>query len=61
MKMKAAPIELYKYYNETDPNNIKFQLKNYNLDDQTAKALALTIPFMHEITEIELSNNKVHD
>ena len=59
--MKAAPIDLSKYYNETDPDNIKFQLKNYVLDDQTAKALALTIPYMHEIKEIDLSNNKVHD
>ena len=59
--MKAAPIDLSKYYNETDPDNIKFQIKNYNLDDQTAKALALTIPFMLEAKEIELSNNKIHD
>ena len=59
--MKAAPIDLSKYYNETDPDNIKFQIKNYNLDDQTAKALALTIPFILEVKEIDLSNNKIHD
>jgi|688.fasta_scaffold338702_3 hypothetical protein len=44
-----------------DNNRIKFSMKNYTLDDNTAKALCMTLPFMIEVQELELLNNMLND
>ena len=58
--MKAAPIKLTDFINSSDPKNVKLSIKNYQLDQPTAKALACTIPFMTRIHELELHNNQLH-
>ena len=56
-ELKAAPIILTQFYNYDDPKNTKLSFRNYQLDDQTVKALAMVLPFITDITEIELNNN----
>ena len=59
--MKAAPITLAKFYNYDDPNTTKLSFKNYQLDDMTVKAIALVLPFILDITEIEMANTQITD
>ena len=49
------------FYNYDDPNNIKLSIRNYQLDEQSVKALALVLPFIHDIDELELNNNQMND
>ena len=58
---KAAPVPLASFLNYTDPNNVKLSIKNYFLDEPTAKAIACVLPFMLNITELELHNNQLTD
>ena len=58
---KALAFNLLKFIDDRDPTNVSLRLVNYPLDDSTAKAVALTLPYMHEIKEIELKNNKMTD
>lgn len=60
-ELKAAPIILSQFYNYDDPANTKLSFRNYPLDDQTVKALAMVLPFITDITEIELNNNQMTD
>ena len=60
-EMKAAPISLADFINSSDPKNVKLSIKNYHLDQPTAKALACVIPFMTRIHELELHNNQLQD
>lgn len=56
-ELKAAPIILLNYYNYDDPKNTKLSFRNYQLDEQTVKAIAMVLPFITDITEIDLNNN----
>ena len=49
------------FYDFGDPTHPKLSIKNYQLDDQTAKALALIIPYLRDFTDIELYNNQLTD
>lgn len=55
-EMNAAPIKLTDYF-VTENKARKLQIKNYNIDEPTAKSIALIIPFILDIEELELSNN----
>lgn len=61
IETKAAPIDLDRFINDLNPNNKKLTFRNYPLDDATAKALVLTIPYMHDIKEFEANSNKLSD
>jgi len=61
LQLKAQPVDLSQFYMIGDNNRLKFAIKNYNLDENTAKALCMTLPFMVEIQEFELMNNFVND
>ena len=61
MECSAAPLILTQFMNYSDPNNVKLSIKNYHLDEPTAKALACVVPFMIEVTELELHNNQLTD
>lgn len=58
---KAAPIKLINFYNYDDPNNHKLSFRNFQLEDQQTKALAMVLPYIHDITEIDLNNNHLTD
>lgn len=58
---KAAIVNLEQFYDFGDPTHPKLSIKNYQLDDQTAKALALIIPYLRDFTDIELYNNQLTD
>ena len=58
---KAAPVSLAHFLNYSDPQNVKLSIKNYHLDEQTAKSIACILPFMVEITELEMHNNQLTD
>jgi hypothetical protein len=55
--MKAAPMPIGTYIVLGDNKIKKITVKNYNLDEATAKALACVIPFIIDIEEMEFSNN----
>lgn len=59
--MKAAIIRLSSFYNYSDPNHPAFSVKNYQLDENTTKAMAMTIPYMIGYTDLELFNNNLTD
>ena len=40
---------MHQFYMMGDNKRIKFSIKNYTLDDNTAKALCMVIPYMVEI------------
>lgn len=61
MQLKAQPVDLNQFYMIGDNNKIKFAVKNFTLDDNTAKALSMTLPFMVEVQELELMNNLMND
>ena len=61
LETKAASFDLERFINDLNPNNKKLSFKNYPIDDLTAKALVLTIPYMHEIKEFEANSNKLSD
>ena len=52
---------LDQFYNYDDPKNTKLSIKNYQLDDQTVKAIACVLPYIHDITELEFHNNQMTD
>ena len=45
------------FFDNSDPENPKFVIRNMKLDDSSVKALACLIPFLVEIVEVELRNN----
>jgi len=55
--MKAAPINLASFYNFDDPNCYKISFKNFQIDEQTMKALIMILPYLLDFVEIELFNN----
>lgn len=57
MEVKAAPIKIAKFYSYDDPRVTKLSFRNYQLDDPTSKALALVLPYIHDITEVDFGNN----
>lgn len=57
VEMKAAPMPIGTYIVLGDNKIKKITVKNYNLDEATAKALACVIPFIIDIEEMEFSNN----
>lgn len=59
--MKAAPIELSSFFVFDDPNCHKISFKNFQLDEQTIKALILILPYLVDFVEIELYNNQMTD
>jgi len=61
VEMKAAPIKLAQFYNYDDPKNTKLSFRNYQLDDQTVKAIALVLPYILDITELEMANTQITD
>ena len=56
-ELKAAPIILFNFYNYDDPKNTKLSFRNYQLDEQAVKALAMVLPYINDITEIDMNNN----
>ena len=60
-ELKAAPIILANFYNYDDPKHTKLSFRNYQLDDQTAKALAMTLPYINDVTELDMNNNQMTD
>ena len=58
---KAASMQLTQFLDYTDPNNVRLSIKNYHLDEPAAKAIACVIPFMVEISELEMQNNQLTD
>ena len=61
MEMKAAPIKLSQFYSYDDPKHTKLSFRNYQLDDPTSKALALVLPYIHDIVEVDFGNNQMTD
>lgn len=59
--MKASTLQLSKFYNYDDPNNIKISFKNYQLDEPTTKAICLILPHLLDFNEIEFYNNQITD
>ena len=58
---KAVSMPIAKFFDDSDPNNPKFSIKNFKLDENTVKALACLIPFLVDINEVELKNNQMLD
>ena len=58
---KAAKVALASFFDDNDPKNYKFSIKNFKLDEGTTKALACIIPFLVDVNEIELKNNQIID
>ena len=61
LETKAGAFDLEKFYNDADQTNVKLSFRNFMLDDQTAKAVALILPYMHEVKEFEAYSNKMSD
>jgi len=40
---------------------MKLSYKNYHLDEMTSKALACLLPFLVNVSELELFNNQITD
>ena len=54
---KAASMPIQQFFDDSDPNNSKFSIKNFKLDESTTKSFACLIPFLVDINELELRNN----
>ena len=54
-------LSLSKFYNYEDPKHTRLSFRNYQLDDVTAKALALVLPYIHDINEVDFGNNQMTD
>ena len=54
---KAVTIPLKQFFDEEDPNNVKFSIKNLKLDEEMAKSFACIIPFLVDVNELELRQN----
>ena len=54
-------MPITQFFDDNDPNNNKFSIRNFKLDENTTKALVCLIPFLVEINELELRNNQITD
>ena len=58
---KAATTPISQFFDNSDPSSYKLSIRNYNLDDNTAKSIACIIPFLVDLDEVELRNNQITD
>ena len=58
---RAATRNIKEYFDDSDPNCYKLSIKNVQLDDNSSKALACIIPFLINITELELRGCDITD
>ena len=58
---KAATMPIHQFFDDSDPNNSKFSIKNFKLDESTTKSFVCLIPFLVDINELELRNNQITD
>ena len=51
--LNRAPSQpIADWFDESDPNNTKFAIRNHKLDDNTIKAIACILPFLLDINEV---------
>ena len=58
---KAASVQLAQFFDDTDPTNYKLSVKDFKLDENTAKSIACIIPFLVNVQEVEFRNNGITD
>ena len=57
----ASSFKLIDLYDDEDSSSVKLSLKNFQLDDNQVKALALVLPYLHDIHEIDFNNTQMTD
>ena len=60
-EFKSISMTITNFFDDLDPENKKFTIRNVELDEGTAKAVACLIPFITDITEVELRGNGISD
>lgn len=58
---KAAPLTFRKFMSRMDTGYWKVSFINYSLNEPTLKAIACLLPFLVNVEEIHLENNKIND
>ena len=54
---KSAVIPIEPFFDTADPDNVKFSVKNFRLDENTVKSMVCLIPFLVDVVEVEFRNN----
>jgi hypothetical protein len=61
VELGSQPLQITKFLHKQENGFYKLSFNNYSLNEPAAKSIAVLIPFLVNVVEVEFINNKMED